>query len=66
MDAHVVTTWFCAPCEVEGRDPDADPTCWNCGGAVTVTARSRAAWVGSDFERAMFSPWRGFLPPHAA
>jgi hypothetical protein len=35
----VVAHWFCGPCEVEGRDPEVEPSCWNCGGSVTVTAR---------------------------
>jgi hypothetical protein len=39
MSFLVVTHWFCRSCEVEGRDPELDPRCWNCGGSVTVTAR---------------------------
>jgi hypothetical protein len=35
----VVAHWFCGTCEVEGRDPESEPLCWNCGGSVTVTAR---------------------------
>jgi hypothetical protein len=39
MSFLVVTHWFCRSCEVEGRDPEPDPRCWNCGRSVTVTAR---------------------------
>ena len=39
MSFLVVTHWFCHSCEVEGRDPESDPKCWNCGGSVAVTAR---------------------------
>jgi len=35
----VLAHWFCGACDVEGRDTDSEPSCWNCGGAVTVTAR---------------------------
>jgi hypothetical protein len=35
----VMAHWFCGDCDVEGRDVAAEPTCWNCGGTVTVTAR---------------------------
>jgi hypothetical protein len=35
----VMAHWFCGDCDVEGRDFAAEPTCWNCGGDVTVTAR---------------------------
>ncbi|NMH99974.1 hypothetical protein [Pseudonocardia acidicola] len=39
MNYQITAYWFCTPCEVEGRDPEHDLSCWNCGGAVTVTAR---------------------------
>jgi hypothetical protein len=39
MSLMVVTHWFCGSCDVEGRDPELEPSCWNCGGLVTVTAR---------------------------
>jgi hypothetical protein len=42
VDTRVEVCWTCAPCEVEGRDvaPDgAEPSCWNCGGPVVITAR---------------------------
>lgn len=39
MSFQVVVSWFCRACEVEGQDPESEPSCWNCGGAVTVTAR---------------------------
>jgi hypothetical protein len=35
----VVAHWYCGRCDVEGRDPATEPSCWNCGGTVTVTAR---------------------------
>ncbi len=48
MYVQVVAHWFCDECEVEGRDAVTEPTCWNCGGAVTVTARPA---VPSDLPR---------------
>ncbi|MGY1591477.1 hypothetical protein ACI79D_05815 [Geodermatophilus sp. SYSU D00708] len=43
MEHRVEVVWTCTPCEVGGQDVqeggDADPTCWNCGGPVVVTAR---------------------------
>ncbi|WP_214367796.1 hypothetical protein [Pseudonocardia sp. H11422] len=39
MTHQVTAHWTCAPCEVEGQDPEHEPSCWNCGGPVTVTAR---------------------------
>lgn len=39
MRHRVVAHWLCRPCEVEGRDEHPEPECWNCGGAVVVTAR---------------------------
>jgi len=39
MNTQVLAHWYCPVCEVEGRDPSTEPTCWNCGGDVTVTAR---------------------------
>jgi hypothetical protein len=36
----VVTAWQCHTCDVAGRSLDeAEVSCWNCGGAVTITAR---------------------------
>ena len=35
--------WVCRRCEVEGQSADADPSCWNCGGAVRIKYRARAA-----------------------
>lgn len=35
----VLAAWHCTPCDVQGRSPDAELECWNCGGQVTVTAR---------------------------
>lgn len=43
----VVAHWFCGLCEVEGRDAVKEPSCWNCGGAVTVTARPSLEWTDS-------------------
>ncbi|HLU59733.1 MAG TPA: hypothetical protein VKZ81_30100 [Pseudonocardia sp.] len=39
VPVQVMAHWFCGACDVEGRDAVTEPTCWNCGGAVTVTAR---------------------------
>lgn len=39
MSFQVVVHWICASCEVEGRDPGNEPSCWNCGQPVTVIAR---------------------------
>jgi len=39
MGSLVLSHWRCMLCEVEGRDAAAEPTCWNCGGQVVVTAR---------------------------
>lgn len=39
MGSQVVVHWCCLTCEVEGRDPESKPSCWNCGGEVTVMAR---------------------------
>ncbi|HEY2206131.1 MAG TPA: hypothetical protein VGH99_16780 [Pseudonocardia sp.] len=39
MNHQVMAHWSCQPCEVEGRDATLSPECWNCGGAVTITAR---------------------------
>jgi hypothetical protein len=47
MAAQVVAHWYCGPCDVEGRDPASKPSCWNCGGAVTVTARPSLEWSES-------------------
>lgn len=43
----VVAHWYCGRCEVEGRDPAAVPSCWNCGSSVTVTARPSLEWTES-------------------
>jgi hypothetical protein len=45
MAVRVVAHWYCGGCEVEGRDPGAEPRCWNCGDAVTVTARPSMDWA---------------------
>jgi len=51
MSSVVLAHWWCAPCEVEGRDVAAEPTCWNCGGEVTVTARPTVpVRLGADTE----------------
>jgi hypothetical protein len=42
VETRVEVSWFCRPCEVEGRDAKpvrGEPSCWNCGGPVVVTAR---------------------------
>lgn len=39
MSTRIEVTWHCTPCEVGGQDPVPEPTCWNCGGTVVVTAR---------------------------
>lgn len=39
MITTIVSHWHCLSCEVEGRDPDPTPSCWNCGRDVVVTAR---------------------------
>lgn len=46
MSSQIVVYWSCSRCEVEGRDPDGEPTCWNCGGAVTITARPTVSRLG--------------------
>jgi hypothetical protein len=38
-NVQIMAHWFCGDCDVEGRDVATEPTCWNCGGVVTVTAR---------------------------
>ncbi|MCU1663107.1 MAG: hypothetical protein QOI36_3024 [Pseudonocardiales bacterium] len=43
----VVAHWYCGHCDVEGRDPATEPSCWNCGGAVIVTARPSLEWTDS-------------------
>ena len=52
MEIRVEVYWSCAPCEVEGQDAQqvgADPSCWNCGGPVVVTARPTVrAGIGPD------------------
>jgi hypothetical protein len=39
------TVWICRRCEVLGADPAMEPECWNCGGPVTVTARTTPSGV---------------------
>ena len=39
MSFRIVVRWFCRICEVAGQDMDYEPSCWCCGGRVTVTAR---------------------------
>jgi hypothetical protein len=34
-----MSVWVCLACEVEGRDPESAPTCWNCGAEAKVIAR---------------------------
>jgi hypothetical protein len=47
MSSQIVVAWSCTACEVEGQDVADNPTCWNCGGAVTVTARPTVLrWPG--------------------
>jgi hypothetical protein len=44
MAKTIMTAWTCETCDVAGRSPGPDePTCWNCDGPVTVTARPHAA-----------------------
>ncbi|GAA4885933.1 hypothetical protein GCM10023203_43030 [Actinomycetospora straminea] len=38
----IVSHWHCPHCDVGGRDPDPEPTCWNCGAVAVVTARPHA------------------------
>ncbi|MCH6169926.1 hypothetical protein [Pseudonocardia alaniniphila] len=47
MTARIVAHWHCGSCDVAGRDPESEPSCWNCGGAVTVTARPSQVWSES-------------------
>lgn len=39
MSMQVMAHWLCNTCDVAGRAADAEPSCWDCGGAVIVTAR---------------------------
>jgi hypothetical protein len=42
VDTRIEVYWSCPPCEVEGQDAQpvsGEPSCWNCGGPVVVTAR---------------------------
>jgi hypothetical protein len=39
VSVQIVAHWSCDECDVEGRDAATEPSCWNCGGPVTVTAR---------------------------
>lgn len=42
VETRVLVSWSCTFCAVGGRDAphgDEDPSCWNCGGPVVVTAR---------------------------
>jgi hypothetical protein len=45
MRFQVFAQWLCRACEVEGRDVETEPSCWNCGGEVTVTARPRVLLI---------------------
>ncbi|SFT52403.1 hypothetical protein SAMN05660657_01321 [Geodermatophilus amargosae] len=49
MEHRVEVAWTCGPCEVGGQDAlgggNDDPTCWNCGGPVVVTARPTVRWA---------------------
>jgi hypothetical protein len=50
VDSRVEVYWSCPPCEVEGQDPQqagGEPSCWNCGGPVVVTARPTVMAAGS-------------------
>jgi DNA-directed RNA polymerase subunit RPC12/RpoP len=47
MGSQVVVHWCCLTCEVEGRDPEREPSCWNCGGEVTVMARPTVPMQGA-------------------
>jgi hypothetical protein len=46
MPVRVVAHWYCASCDVEGRDAAVEPRCWNCGSTVTVTAQPSVEWAG--------------------
>lgn len=49
MNVQIVAHWSCDACDVEGRDAAIEPTCWNCGGPVTVTARPTVSdWRTDD------------------
>lgn len=50
MNPQLAVSWSCHSCEVEGRDPDAEPICWNCGGSVTVTARPTVRVIAATDE----------------
>jgi len=42
VETRVLVCWSCPFCAVGGRDAPQggeDPSCWNCGGPVVVTAR---------------------------
>jgi hypothetical protein len=50
VDSRVEVCWSCPPCEVEGQDAQqagGEPSCWNCGGPVIVTARPTVRAGGS-------------------
>ncbi|MFD1522383.1 hypothetical protein [Pseudonocardia yunnanensis] len=55
MSLRVVAHWYCASCDVEGRDVAVEPRCWNCGSTVTVTAQPSVEWAG-DPQRAGRTP----------
>ena len=42
------SVWICHRCEVLGADPVMVPECWNCGGPVTVTARTTPSGVDNQ------------------
>lgn len=39
------SVWICHQCEALGAEPVVEPECWNCGGSVTVTARTMPSGV---------------------
>jgi hypothetical protein len=47
VTGRIVAHWHCGSCDVAGRDPASEPSCWNCGGPVTVTARPEQVWSES-------------------
>jgi len=58
----VLTAWHCAPCEVQGRSPEGEAACWNCGGPVTVTARPVLRLDESDSSGTALTEGPAFLP----
>jgi hypothetical protein len=41
-------SWICHRCTVLGAAPVVDPGCWNCGGPITVTARTTPSGVDNQ------------------